>query len=130
MAADPETTFNADEHVRRVVDMLLRREGRRQRHLAEWLGFTRQTATNKMRGETRFRLDELQTLARVFQVDVAVFVDPSRPVPTTPVLPPVPESGHGLLTCTFKQSPQVRGCGQPLSGIPAKSVLFSSSRAA
>lgn len=104
MAAELQI-FDTDEHVRRVVDMLLRREGRRQHHLAEWLGTTRQTATNKLRGQTRFRLDELQVLARVFQVDVAVFVDPARPVSTTPVLPPVRESAPDLLTCTFGQVP-------------------------
>lgn len=123
MAAEPQN-FNADEHIRRVVDMLLRREGRRHQHLAEMLGTTRQTATNKMRGETRFRIDELEMLARTFQVDLAVFVDPSRTVPTAPVLPPVPDSGHGLLTCTKYQLGLVRAKDQAQYGIAANRSLF------
>lgn len=102
MAADPKT-MSTDQNIRRVVNMLLAREGRKHHHLAEILGATRQTATNKLRGETRFRVDELELLARIFHVDIAVFVDPTRPIPTTPVLDPVPDPGLDLLTCTYRQ---------------------------
>lgn len=91
--------------------MLLAREGRKQRHLAEFLGTTLQTANNKMRGETRFQAHEIKRLAEVFEEGVDVFYDPAKPIGTTPVMPPVPEPGLDLLTSTKYQALLVRALG-------------------
>jgi len=115
MAAEPKS-LAVDENARRVVRILLAREGRKHKHLAEMLGVTRQTADNKLSGATRFTTAELALLAGMFEVDVRVFFDPDRPLSTTPVLPPVPTAAPDLLTWPYRQVCWSEAISQGLPG--------------
>jgi transcriptional regulator with XRE-family HTH domain len=110
MAAEPNT-LDVEENVRRVLRMLMARDGIKEKHIAAALGTSRQTVNNKLRGVTRLTIDELGVLAAHFEVDVALFFDPDRPIPRAPATWAVRNPAPDLLTCTFNALPQVRAYG-------------------
>jgi transcriptional regulator with XRE-family HTH domain len=79
--------------------------------LAEVLGITQVAVSDRVRGKTPLSLADIDLLARHFGVSPAVFVDP------------VHQSGHGLLTCTKYQAPQVRTRCRAHYGIAANNNL-------
>jgi transcriptional regulator with XRE-family HTH domain len=101
----------------RYLRTLLAWHGMNTADFARILGCSQQAASYKLLGKRNLSADDISRIVEALDVEPRYLLT-------------VPGYERGLLTCTFKQLPQVRGCGQPLFGISAKSALFTSSRAA
>lgn len=98
-----------------------------QADLGRLLGCTQVSASRKLRGLRRFTDDELLKIAETFDLDPGHML---RPPVLEPLLGAVRNSAQGLLTCTFKQLPQVRASFWLAAGLPLDFPLSSLPRAA
>jgi len=63
------------ENVSRIVRILLARDEMRQQDLADALDYETGTITRKMKGEREWRLNDVVSLAEVFEVPVSLFFE-------------------------------------------------------
>ncbi len=111
----------------RYIRTVLAWHGQTQSDLGRLLGCSQVNAGRKLRGLRRFTDDELLLIAETFDLDPGHML---RPPPLEPLLGAVRSSGDGLLTCTFKQLPQVRASFWLAAGLPLDFPLSSLPRAA
>ena len=75
------------------------RRGFSQSAIAREVGMSQPAVNQRWRGVTRWQLDELDSLARLFGVSVAYFVSDNAPVPTVVVPPTGLEPATSGLVC-------------------------------
>lgn len=92
-------------HRARYVRTVLAWHDLTQADLGRLLGISAQAANRKLKGIRRFSDDELLAIADAFELDPGHML---RPPSLGEILGTVSQTATGLLTCTFKQLPQVR----------------------
>ncbi|WP_373202627.1 helix-turn-helix transcriptional regulator [Mycobacterium marinum] len=65
-------------HVAANVRAELARKNKRQEHLADLLGFTRQAVSQRLLGRVDFRVAELQAIADYLEVPISALVGDSK----------------------------------------------------
>lgn len=90
----------------RYIRTILAHHDHNQTHLGRLLGITQQAAGRKLRGQSRFSVEQLMIIADAYGISHGMLL---KPPPLEELLGSVRSSAADLLTCTKYQAPQVRG---------------------
>lgn len=90
----------AQEDRARYVRTLLAFHGHNQTHLGRILGISQQAAGLKLRGQSRFSVEQLERIADAYGLDPGHLL---KPPPLEGVLGSVRSAAGTLLTCTYRQ---------------------------